>query len=211
MPELVFPDHFPRPQRNAVAYQALYARIRGVDDSYFGEQPWQERRIPPGLTAAQVYRRLPVAPDFEYGGYLTRSRIRFRKCWADRASIIASKPCTFHTHPTEHPNANLPSDRDVYSFLRYRNLRSVTVGNSLLWVFDKTPATLRTVERLNDWEEQHMIDTLRGGCSLEEYPSIILRALGLRWPKSRRSRSDNWPEVLDGALQIRVTVLERTE
>jgi hypothetical protein len=209
MPEVSIPDHLPHPPRDAVAYEALYARIQDVDDFYWGDQPWYERRIPPGLPAAQVYRRLPTAPDFEYGGPVTRTRIRFRECGADSASLIHSKPCTFHTHPTEHPHANLPSDKNVYSFLRYRNLRTVMVGSSLLWVFDKTRSTLQTVERLNEWEQEHMLGTVRFTCSFAEYPSVVLQALGLRWPRSMRRRTEEWPAILRETLGIGVTVLPR--
>ena len=51
----------------------------------------------------------------------------------------------------------MPSPPDVYSFLKYRHLRAVTVGATRIWVFDKTPETLQTVRRLAAWEGEHLL------------------------------------------------------
>ena len=35
---------------------------------------WKEIRLKPGLSEIEVYRKLPHASGFEYGGYVTKSR-----------------------------------------------------------------------------------------------------------------------------------------
>src|SRR5208282_3275119 len=90
---------------------------------------WKEIRIKPGLSVEAVYRLLPSATDFEYSGYLSKSRIRYFRGDSHSTGMLMAKPCTFHSHPTKNPYlADVPSLQDIYSFLFYRQLRSVTVG-----------------------------------------------------------------------------------
>ena len=72
------PPHLPKPPCDPAAYQELYAFNSGVDEFLIGynDDEWREIRIPTGSSAADVYRLLPSAEDFEYGGYLTKTRIR---------------------------------------------------------------------------------------------------------------------------------------
>jgi hypothetical protein len=181
------------------------------------EPDWREIRIPPGLTAAAVFRLLPSAPNFEYGGYLTRTRIRYMVCEATRADTISSRPCTFHSQPTDLPGTipDAPSDLDIYSFLKWRQRRTVTVGASLLWVFDKTRSTRRTVRRLAKWELENQIRELRRLCDqdpenfVEAFQKLALRKLGLHWPRSLTTYLKQWPDLLWQTLGIKVTVLKR--
>ena len=109
MSVLLSPPHLPEPFPDPPAYARSYEFIRLVDDVYHGDpDDWREARIPPGLTAEAVYRRLPTAPDFEYAGYLTRTRVRYALGWGTGAHVIGCKPCCFHTHPTEHRTPTCP-------------------------------------------------------------------------------------------------------
>lgn len=211
----IHPPHLPQPLADKLAYERLYAFNSG-DDDYCMEGDWREIRIPRGLTAAEVYRRLPSAPNFEYGGYLTQTRIRYMVGEAERAHTITSRPCTFHSHPTDLPGRELdvPSASDIYSFLKWRNRRAITIGASLLWVFDKTRNTLRTVRRLAAWEGENMIPVCRrifkGNPEnfLETYKELALENVGLHWPRTLTSYVKHWPDLLR-TIGIKVTVLKR--
>jgi hypothetical protein len=209
------PVHVPEEPFAPDAYRRLYAFNGGVDDYMEDMAEWQERRIRPGLPEADVYRLLPSAPDFEYGGYLTRTRIRFLRCGADRAGTRKSQPCTFHSHPSDVSTADVPSAGDVFSFLAYRHLRTVTVGATKIWVWDKTKETLTTVEKLGAWYERNLMKEVR---RLErrdpiDLPDLFfksaLRNLGLVWPKSQKALQQHWPEMLERVLKIKVREFPR--
>lgn len=95
-------------------YDRLYAFNHGADDYSERESTWQERRIPQGLAEVEVYQRLPSAAKYEFGGYLTKTRLRFHRCEATLAHSPMSKCCTFHSHPTSHELADVPSAEDVF-------------------------------------------------------------------------------------------------
>lgn len=205
------PPHLPEPPADPEGYNRLYAFNDGTDDYLEDEAAWKEIRIPPGLSADEVYRLLPSAPAFEYGGYLTKARIRYAACDPTRAGTLCSRPCTFHSHPAGLPGieADTPSVSDVYSFLKYRHLRAVTVGKALIWVWDKTPATLETVARLAAWEAKYLVreaDRL-----IKKHPHgweraymrAALKALGVAWPRSGQKLDGAWPEMLREGLKSR--------
>jgi hypothetical protein len=210
------PTHLPEWPVDREAYQQLYSFNFGVDDYVEETANWQTHRIPPGSPEEEVYRRLPSAPDFEYGGYLTKTRIRFLRCGLDRANTRMSRRCTFHSHPTDSPHADLPSVTDVYSFLAFRHVRAVTVGPTRIWVWDKTKATLATVRKLAAWTEANQLREVR---RLEKevphawqnpYMRVVLAKLGLVWPNKGQGFERHWPEMLQSTLKIRVRVLSRT-
>lgn len=62
------PEHLPRCPVDRLAYDQLYAFTAGVDEFSLGNGVWQEVRIRPGLAEEAVYRLLPSARDFEFGG-----------------------------------------------------------------------------------------------------------------------------------------------
>ncbi len=152
--------HLPRPPQDPETYKRLYEMNCAFDDDFSQHEPWQEIRIRPGSSALDVYHRLPSASDFEYGGYITKTRIRYHGGGATSASTIRSKACIFHSHPAEHPLADMPSTNDVYQFLKCRQLRAVTVGADWIWVWNKTPTVMRTVRRLFEWEDEHLVSKL---------------------------------------------------
>ena len=148
------PDHLPKWPMNPAAYKRLYTFNQNIDDQMPASADWKGIRIKPSQSEDDVYRLLPSAVDFEYSGYLTKSRVRYCKGETSSAGSLMTQPCTFHSHPTKNPHlANIPSLKDIYSFLHYRHLRTITVGSSKIWVWDKTKATLATVRRLADWTE----------------------------------------------------------
>lgn len=210
------PSHLPKPLRDPAAYERLYEANSGVDDFLHHEyEPWREIRIPPNTSRSDVYHRLPAAPDFEYGGYLTKTRIRYQACEPTGASTIESKPCVFHSHPTKHPGADIPSFSDIYSFLKYRNLRAITVGSTWIWVWNKTPSVLRTVRRLFAWETERMVpEMLRlmkepSKDIAHRYKSLALSASGLKWPQNRYDQPEEWRELLRDTLGITTTLIRR--
>lgn len=204
-----FNRHLPACPVARNAYRRLYGLIHGVDKVFHGDaRTWRTRSIPPALDARAVYELLPTAPDREFGGHLTRTRIHYAPGGATGAYVVAAQPCTFHSHPAADPGADLPSAIDIYSFLRYRNLRAITVGATRIWVFDKTIATLATVERLNAWEVRHQVDVIRQ-VGFDGYRRCALEALGLRWAATAAAFRRNWPQRLHEELAIGVTVYDR--
>ena len=146
MKQVSMPSYLPNPPRDHVAYEELYAHDWGVCFADFAKCP--EIRIPPGSSAAKVYRLLPSAEDFEYGGYLTKTRIRYVAGGPEGAHTDYTKPCTFHSHPTGAQYADVPSPADIYYFLKWRHRRAITVGARWIWVWTKDQQNLKTVRRL---------------------------------------------------------------
>ena len=209
------PGHLPEWPVAADTYRRLYSFNFGVDDYLEETAEWQERRIPPGLPKEDVYRLLPSALDLEYGGYLTRTRIRYLPCQGSRAGTRMSQLCTFHNHPSDFPNADLPSASDVYSFLAFRHLRTVTVGATKIWVWDKTQETLTTVRKLASWSEGSLLKEAR---RLERRDPIgwhqllirsALKNLGLMWPKGQKTLQQHGPEMLERVLKFKVREFPR--
>jgi hypothetical protein len=198
------------------AYDRLYAFNHGTDDFLGDHSPWQEIRIRSGLSEEQIYQLLPSAAGYEYGGYVTKSRIRYRRCESTEARLPMSKPCTFHSHPTSLITADLPSASDVLLFLNFRHLRSVIVGSSRILVWDKTKPTMEIVKKLSSWSDANMVAEVR---RLEKefpngwhdpYAKLALKNLGLIWPKSQARWSTHWETMLRNILKIRVRVFPRT-
>ncbi len=201
--------HLPAPPTNPERYRRIYQFNHGVDEVFHGRPPaWRTKRIPPGWSAAETYRLLPSLPDRELGGYLTRTRIHYVPGWSDGAYIPAAQPCTWHAHADEDRWADVPSLRDVYSFLRYRHRRHILVGAETLVVFDKTTETLATVAKLNAWEARHLVATI-AAVGLEEYPRAALEGVGLRLPRSRVEYQRVWPRLLTEGLAIQNLLLAR--
>lgn len=209
----VEPVHLPKYSIDLERYEQLYAFNQGIDDFLDYDADWQEIRIRPGLAEDAVYRLLPSAGAFEYGGYLTKTRIRFLKCDPIRANMPMSKACTFHSHPADMEAADIPSAGDVFQFLNFRHLRAITVGATRLWVWDKTKATLGTVKKLGVWAEANMLTEVR---RLEKalphawhnpYMKLALKQLGLFWPQKQKDWEAHWEEMLRNVLKIKVRFL----
>jgi hypothetical protein len=205
--------HLPRPPRDPAAYRRLYEMTSPFDDIFYQHEPWQEIRIRPGSSALDVYHRLPSASDFEYGGYITETRIRYQGGGATSARTIRSKACIFHTHPSEYPTADMPSVCDVYQFLKCRHLRAITVGADWIWVWNKTLSVLRTVRRLFAWEAEHMVP--EASRLMREAPAdfraryfaLALDALGVKWPQSGCREPKVWCGILRDGLGITTTLI----
>ena len=122
MKQSTLPPHLPQPPRNRAHYESLYryGYGGGAGDE---NDVWHERRIPANLSAANVYRMLPSASDFEYGGYLTKTRIRYVVGAPESVSPPYDLPCVFHSHPFAHPYADAPSPLDIYQFNKCECLR----------------------------------------------------------------------------------------
>jgi hypothetical protein len=209
------PAHLPKVPVNPAAYERLYAFNGRVDDFLDNDATWQENRIRPRLTEAEVYRLLPCASGFEYGGYLTKTRIRFIKCDPTKANMPMSKACTFHSHPTDLATADIPSASDVFQFLNYRHVRAITVGSTRIWVWDKTKATLGTVKKLGVWAEANMLNEVRRlekkfpNAWHDPYMKLALKQLGLDWPKKLTDWQAHSEEMLQNLLRINVRVFPR--
>jgi hypothetical protein len=209
--------HLPPPLGDPAGYDRLYREVNPIIRFTGLHAPWQEIRIPAGSTAEQVYRRLPSSLDHEYGGYLTGTRIRYRRCDKRQAAVPAWKDCTFHSRPTRIGNGepDLPSPTDIRQFLLGRHRRTITVGRFLLWVWDKTEQTLPFARRLAAWEKDHLSRV--AGRLIDEghddwentYAVEALRPLGVRIPEDRRRWARVWPQTLRDELGFVVTVLER--
>lgn len=212
------PPHLPQPWPDQKAYDSFYRQVgRFGDYTETDYSPWKEIRIPGGASAEEVYRRLPSDLDIEFGGYLTKTRIRFVACNPRHAWMPKSKACTFHSHPTKIQNAepDVPSPEDLRSFLLNRHWRTITVGRSILWVCEKTPQALDVVRQLYEWESGNLV---RMCLKLEtEYPDswehefvkLGLRQLGLTVSRDVREWGRVWKQGLEDHLGLRVTVIDR--
>ena len=219
------PQHLPKPFPPKLGYDQLYIDD-DIDDNHYEPDQWKEIRLRPGLTAEQVYQKLPSAETFEYGGYLTKTRIRFVKCGSTSADVPRHRSsCTFHSHPTNLSGTfpDLPSSSDLYGFLFKEPLRSITVGKNLVWVFNKTPKTLPMIKKLKRWQTKNLLAVTRElrenpkyeGRVLDEFQNIALTALGLDWPSRRRDLNDSllkqWPKLIAKTLKFDVTVYSRNQ
>lgn len=175
---------------------------------------WSKINISKSLSLDAICRRLPSSPDFEYAGYLTKSRILYQSFGANNSLPDYTKDCTFHTHPSNAPNADVPSALDICSFLKDVRKCAITVGRDWIWIWHKTPKTVQLAKQLNAWELKHMIETLSrldSGLSLhafrEQYCRFPLQAIGLQW--SRRLRKpETWCKRLE-AVGIDTILLRR--
>ncbi len=122
------PDHLPVPLLTAQEWDQLYEFNSRGDEYDFSEHDWKQIPIPIGAIAEDVYRLIPSSPNYEFR--LLTERIHFIQCGEKSANTINSYLCTFHTHPTglEGTEPDLPSSSDIYSFLKWRNQRAITVG-----------------------------------------------------------------------------------
>ena len=204
------PDFLPTSFMPEEEYQQLYATNSEVDDF---EHEREEASIPiePAMTAAEVYRMLPSSPDVEYGGYITSTEIRYQKCGKTWANTVFCQPCTWHSHPTAHPNCDIPSRQDIYQFLKWRHRRAITVGGRFIWVFDKSMKTVPIIRALHDWESRNMITRVRYWIEttqeLDGYIAEVLDVLGLPSELQRDELSANWHDLV-ASLGIALTVLE---
>src|SRR5438876_11041039 len=82
------PNHRPTCPIEPERYDRLYLFNQGLDDQLPEVAEWSEIRIKVGWPADEVYRLLPSAVDFEYSGYLTKSRVRFFEAGPSSAGML---------------------------------------------------------------------------------------------------------------------------
>lgn len=212
------PPHMPHPFMPSDAYDRLYVANHGVEGFDYSGTDEQVICISDGLSAEDVYRTLPSAPDFEYAGYLMNTEILYSKYWATSSTGVASMPCTFHSHPTKPTlgDPDIPSYLDVYGFLKWRHRRAITIGKDLIWVMDKTPQTVPIIEDLYCWEADHMLSEMKRHFTQQgpqrgrqSYIMSVLCVLGLGSPTTLHDFKECWPELLQGKLKIKVTIYQR--
>jgi hypothetical protein len=208
--------HLPKCPIDPKRYERLYAFNQNLDDQLPEVPDWEEIRIKPGLSEEAIYRLLPSAPDFEYSGYLTKSRIRYFRGDSHSAGMVMAKPCTFHSHPTKNPYlADIPSLQDIHSFLYYRHLRTITVGATKFWVWDKTKATMGTVRKMATWMEANHFGVVTRLMKKDfaswqgKYVQTVLQHLGWAWPETIDDMDTQWPTILREALKIKVRVFSQ--
>jgi hypothetical protein len=209
-------NHLPGCPIAAERYDRLYAFNQGLDNQMPDSVNWREIRIRLGLTEEAVYRLLPSATKFEYSGYLTKSCVRYVQADSSSAGMLMAKPCTFHSHPTKNPYlADVPSLQDIHSFLFYRHLRSVTVGATKLWVFDKTQATLGTVRKLAEWMKANHFRVVNHWMKKDfgnwqaMYVQTVMKHLGWGWPDTIGEMDAQWPRMVREIFKIKVRVIAR--
>jgi hypothetical protein len=219
--EIVFvpslePNHLPKCPIDLELYDRLYSFNLGLDDQMPDKADWKEIRIKAGLEADEVYRLLPSARDFEFSGFLTKSCVQYIQADSSSAGMLMAKPCTFHSHPTKNPHlADVPSLKDIHSFLFYRHLRTVTVGATRIWVFDKTKATLATVRKLARWIEANQLRVVTHLMKKDfsswqaTYVQTVMKHLGWEWPVTIDEMDARWPKMLREIFKIKVRLIPR--
>ncbi|WP_088260456.1 hypothetical protein [Fimbriiglobus ruber] len=209
-------NHLPICPIDPERYDRLYAFNHDRDDRLPAFTEWNQIRIQEGFSEERIYRLLPSAVEFEYSGCLTKSRIRYVKADSSSAGMLMAKPCTFHSHPTKNRYlADIPSLQDIHSFLFYRQLRSITVGGTKIWVWDKTKAALRTVRKLATWMEANHFRVVTHWMKEDAdnwqvmYVQTVMKHLGWVWPDTIDEMDVQWPQMLRDILKIQVRVLPR--
>ena len=174
---------------------------------------WKEIRIKPQKEPWGWLQQLPSAKNFEYGGYVVGDRIRYLKCSPTSATVPHRNPVNFHSHPTAHPNCDAPSVGDIRSFVWQPDVRAITVGRKVVWVFEKTPESLPVIKSIFSWQRKHLIKSLgelSRSASANDFAELIFReAIGLDWPKQMNISAWNWPIQIAETLKFRVTILRR--
>lgn len=105
--------------------------------------------------------------------------------------------------------------KDIYSFLNYRHLRSITVGATKIWVWDKTRATLGTVRKLAAWMEANHFRTAAHLMKKDfatwqaRYVQTVMHELGWVWPDCIEEMDTQWPRMLHEIFKIKVRVFSR--
>jgi hypothetical protein len=168
--------------------------------------------IHPGMTEHEVYRLLPTAESFEFGGVIEPDKIRFQRCDPVMAWTEFSADCSWHSHPTRASACDQPSPMDIRSFLVNRNLRAVTAGRDIIWVFDKQPETIPFVKRLLAWEQTNLLNRMKHWMGLPNgMQNYILEALSILSIDNfleKKASCDDWVPVIE-SLGIKVRIFHR--
>lgn len=202
-------DYLPTSVTDEREYESLYANSVDGMGMNTEETPIT---IHPGMSEQDVYQLLPTAESFEFGGFIERDVIRHQRCAKKMAWTEFSADCTWHSHPTGSNSCDQPSTIDVRSFLVHRNLRAVTAGRDIVWVFDKKPETIPFIKRLLAWEQlnlsKRMIHWMASPQGMEGYLLEALSILGVAsWLKENPSCGD-WVPVIE-SLGINVRIFRR--
>lgn len=207
--------HLPAPWPEPRSYEHLCAETIKVREFHDFRSPWKEIRIRPGSTAEQVYRQLPSHLDYEYAGYLTPTRIRYRRCGRVH-SYLPPKQCTFHSHPTalQRGEPDVPSAMDIRLFLFNWSWRTITVGRTLLWVLDKTAASFGVIRQLAAWDRDNLsIEARKLEGRFPDWPERLaargLAEVGIVMPRRNARWAAEWPDQLRRILHFRVYVIGR--
>ena len=211
------PPHIPEyPCNNKSAYRQLYHENDYCWGPSFCVAKWRRVLIPSNITTEiGVYRLLPNAPDFEYGGWITRRGIFYARGTEDKAYSNDSVGTAFHSHPTQHEYADVPSARDVYGLLKWPTVRRVIVGRRYIVVLEKTARTLAMVAKLFEWEPRHMVPTIRSLCAgdawISSYCDIVLHRLIGAGSIGVEDYVRDWVSLLRKNLKIRVRRFARKQ
>jgi hypothetical protein len=109
----------------------------------------------------------------------------------------------------------MPSERDVYSFLKWPNVRAITVGAKWIWVWDKNKQVMTTVKRLLEWEGEHMLRELRRLCDegtegiFDHYLILALEAVGICRLTKSEADPESWRETLLSCTGIETLLIPR--
>jgi hypothetical protein len=204
-------DYLPSNFTTESEYESLYAySIDGIGLD-FEEQPLP---IEPGVSEEDVYTFLPTAEVFEFGGIIEHDVIRYQWCAQTMAWTDCSADCTWHSHPTGSISCDQPSAMDIRSFLVNRNLRAVTAGRDIAWVFDKQSETIPFIRRLLAWEQENqvkrMVHWMASPQGIDGYLLEALSVLGVAsWLKKNPS-ADDWVPVIE-SIGIKVRIFQRSQ
>jgi len=183
-----------------------------VADHSFEGKYWSANRFVKSLGAKRElpYRRMEVAPgeelqvDFGTGAKICGADGTYRRTHAFRCGLGYSRK----------GYTEAVFKQDIRSFLANRNLRAVTAGRDIFWVFDKQLETFRFIRRLVAWEHENlvkrMIHWMASPQGMEGYVLEALSVLGVHsWLKKNPS-ADDWVPVIE-SLGIKVRIFQRSQ
>ena len=202
-------DYLPTSIDTDQGYECLYANCTDGIGLDYEEEPIP---IEPGMSEQDVYTLLPTAESFEFGGIIERNAIRYQRCDKTMAWSKYSDDCTWHSHPTGSISCDQPSPMDIRSFLVNRNLRAVTAGREIVWVFDKQAESIPFITQLMAWEQINLLNRMRHWMAtpdgMEGYLFEALSVLGVTSWLRKNPSYDNWIPVIE-SLGIQVRIFQR--
>lgn len=208
----------PLPFENMSAYSEFY---RTADEGFRKERVVRKSGSP-NYDRINSFHDLPPSSDYHIRGLVEGTKcITIRKKRDDGLMRTRTvPPYTFHSQPS----CDVPTNGDLFDFLKYSHLRHVVVGPSQISILDKTRHTLDLSLELWKWEQANLYKRTRierrhkekpdttSHEIRERYAKLALKGIGLRWPYRVHQVRRNWPAILNefGIAVSQVVVTEPT-
>ena len=195
-----------------------------VNEDLVNTHPPQQYKYDSGKMNS--YDDLPMSPDmhirgyFEIDTYTTVQRTHHNRIMEGREVHLN----TFHSAPIDNPDSDIPTNADIYAFIKYGHRKHVVVGPRYISILSKTYAVLDKSRELWKWEldnpnaftriEKRVKKTRPGVSgnlheSRERFAKSALRGIELRWPSKKYQKRNKWPTLLTKVLGVHVERIDK--